>query len=93
MNDKKLFLVEFGEPSSQMSFAFALGGGHVRPLYVIANDYTDASVKGEIWLENYIQNNPENQSILDGDGSLKTSQTKQNIQIVSVKLLSNLIIF
>lgn len=94
MNDRKLFLVEFGEPSPQTMFSsFGMGGTSVRPIYVVANDYNNASVKAGMWLEDYMQNNPESQNILDGDGSLKTPQKKQNIQIISVKLLSDTIIF
>ena len=93
MELKKLFFVEFGEPSPQMSFTmFGGSGSSVRPIYVVAKDYNDASVKAGMWLEDYMQNNPESQNILDGDGSLKTPQRKQNIQIISVKLLSDTII-
>jgi len=93
MSDKKLFIVEFGEPHQQNMFSFG-GGSSIRPIYVVAKDYTGASVKASMWLQNHIETNPEQRSILDGDGSLKPNMDKPtDMQIISVKLLSDEIIY
>lgn len=88
MSEKKLFVVEFGEP--QVQTMFSLGGSSIKPIYVIANDYNGASIKASMYLKEHLQTNP--QSILDGDGSLKTSKPAE-IQIIAVKLLSDELIW
>lgn len=87
MNEKKLFTVEFGEPQMQTMFPV---GSPIKPIYVIASDYNNASIKASMYLKEHLENNP--QSILDGDGSLKTSKPA-DIQIVAVKLLSDKLIW
>ena len=65
----------------------------VRPVYVIAKDYTGASVKATMYLKDYLETNPEVKSILDSDGSLKKTNKSIDIQITAVKLLSDHIIY
>ena len=96
MGMNKLFYIEFGEPQQSHMFSFGGGGSGVQPIYVVANDYQQASDKATLYLENYLKNDPEATSILDGDGSLKTrpdQKTPTPPQIISVKLLSNEIIY
>jgi hypothetical protein len=94
MSSNKLFFVEFGQPQESHMFSFGGSGGSVKPIYVVANDYTGASIKANQYLQNYLAKNPENQSILDSDGSLRNNILKsEKIQIIAVKLLSDEIIY
>ena len=96
MGKNKLFYVEFGEPQQSNMFSFGGSGSGVQPIYVVADDYQKASDKAGIYLQNYLATNPEANSILDGDGSLKTRPDQKPPtppQIISVKLLSNEIIY
>jgi len=89
IENKKIFIVEFGEPNTPNQFPFG-GRTSIKPIYVIANDYSGASGKGMLFLKEYLETNKS--SIFTEDGSL--SNTKfENITIVSVRLISDTIIY
>ena len=91
MSDKKLFIVEFGEPAipNFMSLRF---GGH-RPIYVIARDYNEAATKAQLYMEAKKANMPP-KSIIDFDGSLNNiKEEEEEIKIVAVRLASEEIIW
>ena len=93
MNDRNLFIVEFGEPHAITMFNFSPNIS-IKPIYVIANDYSDASNKANMYLKRHLKTNSEVQSILDSDGSLKNNiQKPVDIQVISVKLLSDNLIW
>jgi len=89
ITDKKLFILEFGEPNAPNQFSFG-GRSSIKPIYVIANDYSGASGKGMLFLNEYLKTNKSN--IFTEDGSL-TNTKPEEITIVSVKLISDTIIY
>ena len=86
--DLKIFLVEFGKPdlSSYVSF-----GQKQDPVFVVAKSFDEASQKAFVYAENRL-NNEKSKSILDSDGSLRLDTTEVELQIKSVKIVSNEII-
>jgi hypothetical protein len=99
MGANKLFYVEFGDPNQNATFSFGGGSmGSMKPIYVVADDYNQASQKAGVYLQNHLETDPEAGSILDGDGSLRNpmnpgQKPPPDPQIISVKLLSDEIIY
>jgi hypothetical protein len=90
MSDKKLFIVEFGEPSVSGFLSLRFGP---KPIYVIAKDYNEAATKAQLYMEAKKANMPP-KSILDFDGSLNnTKEEEEEIKIVAVRLASDEIIW
>lgn len=93
MNEQKLFCVEFGEPNEQNFMGFP-SGNNEKPIFVIARNYNEASIKASNYLKNNKTENSE--SIFTADGSLKNDVKKSKqivaIQIVAIKLISDNII-
>jgi len=66
MEERKMFVAEFGSPNAPRGL---FAGSSTESVLVVADDYNQAAAKAEIYLDTVIQN--EKKSILDGDGSLK----------------------
>lgn len=89
MDDNKLFIVEFGDPNTTNAFPFG-GRCAIKPIYVIAKDYSGASGKGMLFLQKYLET--DKSTIFDNDGSLANTKPEE-VTIVAVKLLSDTIIY
>lgn len=90
-NDKKLFIVEFGEPTMPNFMSFRFGGP--KPVYVIARDYNEAADKAEIYMETKKASMPK-KPVIDLDGSLNNrTEIDDEIKIVAVRLASEEIIW
>jgi len=63
--NKKLFIVEFGEPQISMTFSFAPEPS----VFVVAEDYNEAAAKALKYVKNKEISEPKN--IFTEDGSLK----------------------
>lgn len=87
--DENLFYIEFGEPQPPTSFNY-IGTGQMKPIYIIASDYSSAEKKATEYLT--IKLNGKKTSILTEDGSLNNLKPPI-IKIVSVKLISDNIIY
>lgn len=92
MEDKKLFIVEFGKPEHGMSLPFM--NFHTQPpVYVIAKDYNEAASKGLAYAEYKKQNTPQ-KSVLDSDGSLNNLDEKdEEIKVKAVRLAAEEIVW
>lgn len=91
MSDKKLFIVEFGEPTMPNFMNFRFGGP--KPVYVVARDYNEAAGKAQMYMEAKKASMPK-KSILDDDGSLNSrTEIDNEIKIVAVRLASEEIIW
>lgn len=88
MEDKKLFIVEFGQPV--MPNIMNWNGSTVKPVYVVARDYNEAAGKAMIYLESKMRNEPK--SVIGMDGSLNL-QVDEKIEIVAVKLAATEILW
>ena len=84
----KIFLVEFGKPDLSSYGSF---GQKQDPVFVLAKNFDEASQKAFLYAENRL-NNEKSKSILDSDGSLILDATEVELQIKSVKIVSNEII-
>lgn len=84
----KIYLVEFGKPDLNNYSSY---GMKQEPVFVLANNFDEASKKAFIYAENKL-NNDKSKSILDSDGSLRLDTTEIELQIKSVKIVSNEII-
>jgi hypothetical protein len=91
MSDKKLFIVEFGEPSMPNFMSFRFGGP--KPIYVVAKDYNEAANKAMLYMEAKKASMPK-KSVLDEDGSLNRSMDiDEEIKIIGVRLAAEEIIW
>lgn len=91
MTEKKLFLVEFGEPEVPDVMSFRFGGP--RPVYVVANDYNEAANKAMLYMEAKKDTMPK-KSIIGEDGSLNNlNERKEEIKVIAVRLASDEIIW
>lgn len=74
MEEKKLFLVEFGEPD----IAYNKFSMNYEPaIFVIARDYNEAANKAMIYIESK-QKTEESRSVLTEDGSLNNAFLNSN---------------
>ena len=91
MSEKKLFIVEFGEPTMPNFMNFRFGGP--KPIYVIAKDYNEAANKAMLYMEAKRDSMPK-KPVIDLDGSLNNrTEIDEEIKIVAVKLASEEIIW
>lgn len=89
MNEKNLYLVEFGE-AIQVSGTLNWGGGpSIKPIYVVAADYNNAVMKANYYLEAKIEEAMK-KSVLTDDGSLK-NVTIPELKIIAVKHIDEII--
>lgn len=85
--DENLYLIEFGEPQLPNQY---FTSNTIKPIYVVAPDYTSAEKKGSAYLNKKLGEMKD--SVLTSDGSLDTSE-KIPPKIISVKLLSDEVIY
>ena len=79
MEERKLFIVEFGGNNSDMWNYCAQ-----KPIYVVAKDYNEAANKATLYIEWKRENNPK--KVIDDDGSLLNSDRKEEkYHVVAVK--------
>ena len=91
MDEKNLFLVEFGEGIQQPG-AMSWSGPSVKPIYVVATDYNKAAQKAQYYLEAKIEEAVVEKSVLTDDGSLNTKDNKMpELKIVAVKHISEVL--
>lgn len=91
MEEKNLYLVEFGE-GLQQSGVMTFGGPSVKPIYVVAADYNKAAQKAEFYLESKIEEDMVEKGVLTDDGSLNINdKSMPNMKIVAVKHISEII--
>ncbi len=94
MEEKNLFLVEFGE-GVQQSGTVRFGGPAIEPIYVVAPDYNKAAAKANYYLETKVEELEANKSkeVLTDDGSLNFNppRKEQALKIVAVKHISDVI--
>lgn len=94
MEEKNLYLVEFGE-GVQQSGTMRFGGPAVEPIYVVAPDYNKAAAKANYYLETKVEELEVDKSkeVLTGDGSLNFNppQKERPLKIVAVKHISEII--
>lgn len=88
MEEKNLFLVEFGEGHKDRH-SLSFGGPTVKPTYVVAVDYNQAAQKAQFYLDAKLEEIAA-KGVLDSDGSLSNNQ-ELNIKIVGVSHISNVI--
>lgn len=85
MKEKKLFIVEFGEPNIGMFTS------KQSSVFVIANDYNEAASKALIYEENK-RNLEKSKNILTGDGSLNRDVLNNDeIKISAIKFAGEVI--
>lgn len=84
-----LFLAEFGQPTLGSTY---FNSTVIQPIFIVANDYGDASEKAERYLEEYDKNKNEAISLFDKDGSLAKPRSEEKQYVTSVKLLTDNII-
>jgi len=84
MENKKLFIVEFGEPSYS-SYSYSQ-----QPIYVVAMDYNDAAEKALAYVEYKKTINPK--KILTNDGSLN-NETDEVVKIKGIKIASEEVVW
>lgn len=84
MENKKLFIVEFGEPSSSFTYS------QQQPIYVVAIDYNDAAEKALAYVEYKKTINPK--KILTHDGSLN-NETDEVVKIKGIKIASEEVVW
>ena len=93
MEDKKLFIVEFGKPEQAMSLPFMEFHRNQPPVYVVAKDYNEAASKGLAYAEYKREHMPQ-KSILDSDGSLNNIEEKNEvIKVRAVRLAAEEIVW
>ena len=85
MNDKKLFIVEFGKPDVISSFSFIRT--EQPPVFVLACSYDEAVEKAII----HVESNAEPKSVIGPDGSL-LNLDHEPLTIKSVRLACNEIV-
>jgi len=88
MEDRNLFLVEFGEGHRERH-SMSFSGPAVKPIYVVAKDYNQAAQKAQFYLDAKLEE-IANEGVLASDGSLNNSN-ELNIKIVGVGHVSNVI--
>ncbi len=88
MNEKNLFIVEFGEGYRERS-SMSFGGPTVKPIHVVATDYNQAAQKGQYYLDAKLEEIVAD-SVLDKDGSLSNNENL-NIKIIGVSHINNVI--
>ena len=93
MEDKKVFIAEIGNQYTHRNTggSIFLSGTPPETILVVAADYNRAVTKVELYLENMPEE--EQQSIFDGDGSLKKNLEKGDIQLLSLKVTDTKIIY
>jgi hypothetical protein len=92
MEDKKLFIVEFGKPEHGMSMSFMDFHRNQPPVYVIAKDYNEAASKGLAYAEYKKQNTPQ-KNVIDSDGSLNNFDDDDEIKVKAVRLAAEEIVW
>lgn len=91
MSDKKLFIVEFGEPRITSFMSLRFGGPE--SVYVVAKDYNEAANKAVLYMEVKKANMPK-KPIVDLDGSLYNHKEEdEEIKVIAVRLASDEIIW
>ena len=88
MEEKNLFIVEFGEGHKERH-SMSFGGPAVKPIYVVAKDYNQAAQKAQFYLDTKLEEIANN-GVLESDGSL-SNNNQLNIKIVGVGHVSNII--
>jgi hypothetical protein len=88
MEEKNLFIVEFGEGYRERS-SMSFGGPTVKPIHVVATDYNQAAQKAQYYLDAKLEEIVED-GVLEKDGSLSNND-KLNIKIVGVSHVTNII--
>jgi hypothetical protein len=88
MEEKNLFIVEFGEGYRER-ISMSFGGPTVKPIHVVARDYNQAAQKGQYYLDAKLEEIMED-GVLEKDGSLSNND-KCNIKIVGVSHVTNII--
>lgn len=95
MEEKKLFIVEFGEPD--VIGGFWSGCHHSQsPLFVVAKDYNEAANKALAYVEYKKTITPKpKKDVLTSDGSLNNfwDETEENIKIRLIKLASEEVVW
>ena len=92
MEQKKLFLVEFGEPQvSTLSFSFS--SNLQSPLYVVAHDYNEAAEKALSYIEYKRTLDQPKNSILTSDGSLIPNIEEELAKIRAIRLASEEVVW
>jgi hypothetical protein len=95
MEEKKLFIVEFGEPELNGGF---WAGSYCRqsPIFVVAKDYNEAADKAMAYVEYKKTITPKpKRDVLTSDGSLNyfREETDEPIKIRGIKLASEEVIW
>jgi hypothetical protein len=77
MEDKKLFIVEFGEAGGSLWNCCSQ-----KPIYVVAKNYNEAADKAMLYVEYKMKNKP----VITSDGSLYKREEEEIIKVNAVKL-------
>lgn len=89
MENKKLFIVEFGTNRRQPRRFF--GEEESDSIYVIAKDYNEAANKATVYAESKLK---KHKSLLTSDGSLNLEQIEEGPpQVIGVRLAGEEIIW
>lgn len=95
MEEKNLFLIEFGEGMQRQSGFMSMNGPSVKPIYVVARDYNEAAKKASYYLETKLEElqEKETEDVITGDGSLKIGPppVPEEIKIIGLKHISEVI--
>jgi hypothetical protein len=86
MENKKLFIVEFGDPDISQSWR----SGSQSPIFVVATDYNQAANKAIAYIESKQKNKHD---IIGPDGSLDLPKEREEIKIKAVKIAGDEIIW
>jgi hypothetical protein len=91
ITEKKLFIVEFGEPKLPNFTNFR--SSNLKPIYVIARDFNEAANKAVLYMEAKKQCGIK-KPVIDSDGSLNNrTEIDYEIKVESVKLAAEEIIW
>lgn len=93
MNQKKLFIVEFGEPKISSSPWMSFGSNSVSPLYVVATNYNEAAEKALSYVEYKKTLEQPKKSILTSDGSLLPNIEEEPVNICAIRLASEEVVW
>jgi len=95
MENRNLYLLEFGEGVSQQSSFMSISGPAVRPTYVVAKDYNEAARKASFYLETKLEEieAAKSKEVLTDDGSLRFGPPRDpgEIKILGLKHISEVI--
>ncbi len=89
--NENLFFIEFGEPQVPNSYSILTSSHVVKPIYVVAFDYSGAEKKASEYLNEKLEKLKP--SVLTTDGSLNSNMEIPPCKIISVKLISEGLIY